>query len=127
MYIYYNKDNQIEAVYSGEPTTKVWEDLGYELTEVPDEWNPTRDKAVVLDGKEIVELVDSPRPPTSEEIAEKEKEEKLKEEKDKALVLEGLSYADLSSKERDALLEHAYLILGLLDENGNVVIKKPLI
>lgn len=97
MYIYYDPaTNEIEAIYSGKPTSKVWPERGYVLTEIPAEMKPDIGKTVVLDGDEVVEVTGERRVPEPPEKTEKQKEiEKL----------QGKKISDLTPEEKDFLLD----------------------
>ena len=107
MYIYFDPKhkNQIKAVYSTEPNSKVWEERGYIMGIIPDEWNPSQDKAVVLNkDKEITKLKDSPRP-------------KAPVEKH---PLDGKAFTKLATEDKDSLLIELLQNAGRLDDKGKV-------
>lgn len=108
MFIYYDPTtNEIEAIYSGKPTSKVWPEMGYVLAEVPADMKPDIGKTVVLDGDEVVEITGEMRVPPPPEKTEKQKEvEKL----------QGKKVSDLTQEEKDFLMD--YMLEGMLKPNS---------
>ena len=114
MYIYYNPENtnQIMAMYSNIPTTNVWEQQGFILAEVPDEWLPDQDKACIIENDEVISLIDKPRPPLPPEP--KSNLELAFEE------LEGKKYTELTEEEKTTALGFLLMKARIIDENESI-------
>lgn len=96
MYIYYEpKTNEIKAIYSTKPNSKVWAERGYILVEVPSEMKPMIGKTVVFKGDEIADITGEWSRPAREKTNLEKKIGKFR----------GKKAADLTQKEKDSLID----------------------